>query len=106
MQSNVDAVSVRVGLLVGSFQAVDGQIVGFEFKLGEVPAKSMQLDTAPGGVFQGGNRFAPNQICEPRASHIPRQGNTSHQHHHTDCGLNPQASVQTAKLGCLSVIFS
>ncbi len=99
MQPNVDMVSMHIRLLAGSLQAVNGQIVGVELKLGKVPAKRAQLDSTAGSVFQSGNCLAPNQARELRASHVPNQSNSGRQQHHADCGLNPQAGVRTTDSG-------
>ena len=72
---NVDegAIDVRIRQLVRRLQSVNGEIVGLERQLPQVPAERRHLHAAARGLFNGRHDLAAHQVSKRRTLHVQRQ---------------------------------
>jgi hypothetical protein len=64
-------IDVRVGLLAGSFEPMDGEVVNDEFKPGQTPLEASDFDAAAGDGLQREHQFLPHALAKVGAVEIP-----------------------------------
>ena len=55
-----------VGRFLRCFEAVDGEVVGFDTQVQQIPVESADLDAAAGCVFESGDDAAAHGVFKPR----------------------------------------
>ncbi len=70
-QPRAEMVGMRVGLLAGSFESMDGNVVNGEFQPREAPLEAADFDGAAGDRLQRDYQLLPHALAKEVAVEIP-----------------------------------
>ncbi len=80
LQPHEKPIDMRVRNLPRRLKPMNGEIVGFEFKVRQVPSESLQLDPPPGRLLQLGDDLTPYLVLKPRRARIPQSNAGANKH--------------------------